>query len=465
MKKVVLLILAITSFQLNGQNFSGDWHGVLSVQGTELRVVFHISADNGDFSSTMDSPDQGALGIPMDETKVFNQELEIRANALNASYLGQISEEGDRIIGTFSQGGMSLDLILTKEAKEPETVNRPQEPETFPYFVEELTFVNPVGGHHLAGTLTMPADGEFNKVVVLISGSGPQDRNEEVFNHKPFLVLSDYLTRQGLAVLRYDDRGVGESEGDFASATTKDFANDVAAAVSYLKNRKEMKGKEIGLAGHSEGGLVAPMVAADNKNVDFIVLLAGPGIKSTELLLLQQDKIGEAVGIPVDFRKTQDKMARELFEYMETNRDAEKEAMISGLKLLLANNYDTMPVEMQEMVGDKELFINQQIRASSSDWYQYFIGMDPDQYLSMVKVPVLAVNGELDLQVPPKENLQGIQRSLERAGNSNVTTHECKGLNHLFQKAETGAPSEYVNLDETFNTEAMEFISNWIHTL
>lgn len=464
MKRVVIFILAIAAFPLSGQEIIGDWHGALSVQGTDLRIVFHITGQDGAHKSTLDSPDQGAYSIQMDETTFENQELKILANALGAEYYAVLSEKEDSLIGTFHQAGMSFELILKKQEGEPEALVRPQEPEDFPYNVEEVKFENPKGGHKLAGTLTMPTDGKFKKAVILITGSGPQDRNEEVLTHKPFLVLSDHLTRQGFAVLRYDDRGVGESEGDFASATSQDFAHDAASAVAYLESRRDMKGKKIGLAGHSEGGMIAPMVAADNKNVDFIILLAGPGLKTTELLLLQQEKIGVAEGVPAEFRKTQEKLARELFEYLETNRHEDKEQMESGLEQLLSGKYDEMPVDMQAMIGDKERFISQQIRGTSSDWYLYFISFDPEKYLSKVKVPVLAVNGELDLQVPSRENLDGIRLSLERAGNRNVTIHEFKGLNHLFQKAETGAPSEYARLEETFNVEAMDYISNWILT-
>jgi len=221
MKRVVVLILAISAFQLNAQDIIGDWNGTLSFQGTELGIVFHITGQDGSYESTMDSPDQGAYDIQMDETTFANRELKILANALNAEYHAQLSEAGDTLIGTFHQSGISLELIMARSQGETEAVVRPQEPVNFPYQVEEVKFENPKGGHFLAGTLTIPEDGKFKKAVILISGSGPQDRNEEVLNHKPFLVLSDHLTRQGLAVLRYDDRGVGESEGEFAGLLQK----------------------------------------------------------------------------------------------------------------------------------------------------------------------------------------------------------------------------------------------------
>ena len=465
MKRVVLLILAIVSFQLNAQEIIGDWHGVLSVQGTSLRIVFHVTSQDGAYQSTLDSPDQGAYGIQMDKTTFVNGELEITASALNAQYFAVLGEEGDTLIGTFEQNGMTFELNMSRQEGEPEAIVRPQDPKDFPYYVEEVKFENPKGGHSLAGTLTMPENGKFKKAVILISGSGPQDRNEEVMNHRPFLVLSDHLTRNGLAVLRYDDRGVGESEGEFQGSTSMDFADDAAAAVSYLKSRKDMKGKKIGLAGHSEGGMIAPMVAVENEDVDFMVLLSAPGIKITELLLIQQDRIGEVQGVPVSFRETNAGIAKEMFEYLENNTDLAKEQLEAGLREFLDRKYDELTAEMQGMIGPKENFINQQSRIVSSDWYLSFIGVNPDTYLSKVKCPVLAVNGELDLQVSSKENLEGIRTSLQKAKNKKHTIHEFKDLNHLFQVSETGAPSEYAQLEETFNVDAMDYISNWILAL
>lgn len=443
----------------------GDWNGVLEIPGMPLLIVFHIQDEDGNLKSTMDSPDQGANGIPMNETTYEDGQLKIVANALGAEYTAKLNEAGDSLVGVFKQNGMTWDLIMSREEVEREDVARPQEPKEFPYIQEEVKFKNPLGGHHLAGTLTMPNDGNFEKVVVLISGSGPQDRNEEVLNHKPFLVLSDHFTKKGIAVLRYDDRGVAESEGEFTGATSKDFADDAAAAVAYLKSRKEMRGKAIGLVGHSEGGMIAPMVASQNKDVDFIVLLAGPGIEIPELLLLQQDKIGEAEGMPEASRKTMWKMAQDLFAYLEGNYDLPEDQLTAGLTELLEKHYDKFTEEEKQMLGSKENFINQQTRMLTSEWYLYFMQFSPDDYLRKVKCPVLAVNGELDLQVTSRENLEGIRKSLTRAKNKNVTIHEFKGLNHLFQKTATGAPSEYATLEETFNEEAMNFISNWLLTL
>lgn len=291
MKKLnltLILLLAFTTMQ--AQNIVGDWYGTLNVQATKLHLVFHISKNAEAYSSTMDSPDQNAFGLATDGTAFSNNQLTIQAAKFGLKYTGTFKADSNNISGTFTQGPVNVPLTLSHEkptaALPPEA--RPQDPKDFPYKQEQVYFINSKAGDKLAGTLTLPA-GKVSKVVVLISGSGPQDRNEEVkqFNHRPFLVWSDWLTRQGIAVLRYDDRGIGHSTGNFNLATSADFADDAEAAVNYIKSRADLKNLSVGLMGHSEGGMIAPVVASRNKQVDFIVLLAGPGTPITELMLQQ----------------------------------------------------------------------------------------------------------------------------------------------------------------------------------
>lgn len=264
----------------------GDWNGVLKVEHTQMSIIFHIIENDGVYTATLDSPDQGAKGIPADETSFENNELKITVNAA-ITYVGKYDASSNTIKGNFEQGGMSIPLNLSKEEVKKEINARKQEPKDYPYVQEEVEVKNEVADVVLAGTLTMPKDKKMKQVVILISGSGAQDRNADlgILNHRPFLVWSDYLTRNGIAVLRYDDRGIAKSTGDFSKATSADFANDAEAIVTYLQSREDMKDVKIGLMGHSEGGMVAPMVAARNKAVDFVVLLAGPGIATSELLL------------------------------------------------------------------------------------------------------------------------------------------------------------------------------------
>lgn len=457
---MVVFLLAISHF-MSAQNVLGDWNGALEVQGMQLRLVFHISQNGDNLKATMDSPDQGATGIPVQKVDFKDKKLTIEMPNIGLKYEATLSEDGSAIDGTFNQGPMSMPLKMTREKVEKKALVRPQEPKTIDYQQEEVTFNNPKGGHDLAGTLTIPADGKFDKVVILISGSGPQDRDEALLGHRPFFVLSDHLTNQGIAVLRYDDRGVAKSKGTFQGATSRDFADDANAAVSFLKNRKDMAGKKIGLCGHSEGGMIAPMVASENSAVDFIILLAGPGIKIPDLMLLQIDKIAEANGVDKKAREINLNISKKVFEYLHNHPNSSKENLELGLNRLLGNEYYGLPKEEQEKMT-KEEFIKEEIEPLLDDWFLYFMQFDPATYLSKVTCPVLAINGSLDLQVTAKENLEGIKNGLAKANNEAVTIKEFAGLNHLFQTTKTGAPSEYGQLEETFNQAAMDFVSDWI---
>ena len=293
----ILLISLLASISLSAQDIIGQWNGVLKVQGTQLRLVFNVTKTDNSISSTMDSPDQGANGIPTSTTSFENSILKITIANAKIEYEGRLGTD-NIIVGTFKQGGQSFPMNLSKNKIEKEKLARPQEPKKpYSYYSEDITFENKKAGISLSGTLTLPNKEGVFPVVILISGSGPQNRDEELLGHKPFLVLSDYLTKNGIAVLRYDDRGTALSKGDFKNATSADFAIDVESAIAYLKTRKEINKKKIGLIGHSEGGLIAPMVANKSKDISFIVLLAGPGLKGDEILLLQQKLIGKASGV------------------------------------------------------------------------------------------------------------------------------------------------------------------------
>lgn len=274
----ILLITLIASLTLTAQDITGQWNGILKVQGTQLRLVFNVSKSDNGYSSTMDSPDQGAKDIPVAKTTFENPSIKFEVTNAGIEYLGAIKD--NEIVGIFKQGGMELPLNLSREVLEKEEVKRPQEPsKPYPYYSEEVTFPNTKANISLAGTLTLPEKKGNFPVVILITGSGPQNRDEELLGHKPFLIISDHLTKNGIGVLRYDDRGVEQSTGDFSSATSADFATDVESAIDYLKTRKEIDKSKIGLVGHSEGGLIAPIVASESKDVSFIVLLAGTGIR------------------------------------------------------------------------------------------------------------------------------------------------------------------------------------------
>jgi len=379
---------------------------------------------------------------------------------LGLKYTGELLE--DSFKGTFSQGGLILPLELSREAIEKQALNRPQEPkEPFPYHSEEVKFENSGASIELAGTLTLPEETGQHPVVVLISGSGPQDRNEELAGHKPFLVLSDYLTRNDIGVLRFDDRGAGESTGDFDSATSIDFASDVQSAVAYLQTRTDIDGKNIGLVGHSEGGIIAPMAAAENDDIAFIVLMAGTGIPGDELFALQGKLILKAAG-KSDAEVERSAAVRQKMIDM-TMASKEIPSLRKDLtEYLEVESEKTEALPLFPEGANPEIYIKSYVDFMATPWMVYFLRYDPAVILEEVECPVLAINGGIDLQVPAKENLSAIGDALKQAGNKNVTLKEMPGLNHLFQESETGSPSEYGMIEETFSPRALKVISDWI---
>jgi hypothetical protein len=453
----ILFTLLLSVCIVSAQEISGKWYGLLKLPGTDLTVVVNISkTEAGAYTATMDSPDQGAFGIPVNSIKYENKQLELKIDALQAAYKAELV---DMVLkGTFTQMGQDFNLNLSQEEIKKTKALRPQEPQKpYPYYDEEVTFTNSKAGIKLAGTLTLPKKGEKFPAVVLISGSGPQNRDEEVFGHKPFLVLADHLTHNGIAVLRFDDRGVNQSEGDHSTATSADFATDVESAVAYLKTRSEIDLKKIGLMGHSEGGLIAPMVAANDKSIAFIVLLAGPGMRGKELLPLQTALITKAQGAPDEAVASATKINSALFAMINTTDT--REALNNKIINYIKSEID--PNELPEEFKNNEL-LKAQIDQLTSPWMRYFLNYDPLPALAKVTCPVLALNGEKDLQVPPKENLSNIEKTLKGAGNNKVTAIEFKGLNHLFQECETGSPTEYGNIEQTISEKALTTISNWI---
>ena len=455
----ILLLTFLVSIAAVAQDITGKWNGVLKVQGTQLRLVFNVSKSGESITSTMDSPDQGANGIPVTKTTFENSKIKFEVTNARIEYDGVL--KGDEIIGTFKQGGQEFQMNLSRKAIEKEVVKRPQEPiKPYSYYSEDVNFQNTKANITLAGTLTLPKKEGVFPVVILISGSGPQNRDEELVGHKPFLIISDYLTKNGIAVFRYDDRGVGQSKGDFKTATSADFATDVESAITYLKTRKEINKKKIGLVGHSEGGLIAPMVASKSKDVSFIVLLAGTGIPGDKLLVLQQELIARANGASeADIKKTVQANAK-LFEIVVKSTDNQKlkADLTSKISELISNDPTT---EIPNGIT-KEQFITLQVNQIASPWMEYFMKYNPALTLEKVKCPVLAVNGAKDLQVPPKENLNAIKNALAKGGNKNVKTIEFPDLNHLFQESKTGSPNEYASIEQTFSPIALAEITKWI---
>lgn len=464
MKKTFLtVVFASLSLLLNCQSIVGDWYGQLDIQGIKLRLVLHVQETTpGELQATVDSPDQGAAGLPVAEIKFTMPVLEFAMPNLGVTYKGQMQDDGEQITGNFTQGGQALPLILGKKEIAAEQLVRPQEPkEPFPYKVEEVSFINKKANDiHLAGTLTLPEGKGPWPVAILISGSGPQNRNEEILGHKPFLVIADYLTRNGIAVLRFDDRGIGASEGNFKTATSADFATDVTAAVQFLQTRKDINAKKIGLIGHSEGGLIGPMVAAQTPTVAFVVMLAGPGVNGEEIILHQSALIQTKEGKSPAVVNEQVKILKASMSIIKEQKN--KDDAAAALKQYLSGIYPTLSEEVRTDVGDSTQFVDQQVKEFNAEWFRYFITYEPAPTLMKVKCPLLALNGGNDLQVDPAQNIPPIEKALKKGGNTHYKTVVLPGLNHLFQHTETGRPSEYGQLTETFAPEALEMMTTWI---
>jgi uncharacterized protein len=442
---------------------SGVWVGSLKIQGLELRIVFNISADEKDsLTITLDSPDQKVKGIATTGSTLTKDSIFISVQSISGGYRGGFAEDYTKLKGTWKQAGRSFDLDLTHQ-QDAFVLKRPQEPKPpFPYKEEEVKFENKKAGINLAGTLTMPKEGGPFPVAVLVTGSGPQNRNEELMGHKPFLVLADYLTRNGIAVLRYDDRGIASSDGDFKSATTFDFASDVSAAIDFLKTQKGIDTNHIGIIGHSEGGVIAPIVASQRKDVAFIVLMAGTGVSGERILLTQSKLIQMAEGGKEDQVDEAIAFSKRMYDVVKKYSDNDKaEKKVRAL----IDEYNKKHEKDKDYKKPEDAQINDQIKTLLSPWFRTFLSLDPVDYLSKVKCPVLALNGEKDLQVEPKENQAGMEKAFIFGGNSRTTLVLVPGVNHLFQTCTTGAPTEYGKIEETIAPGVLETIGKWVHTV
>ncbi|HYV38535.1 MAG TPA: alpha/beta fold hydrolase, partial [Gemmataceae bacterium] len=376
-------------------------------------------------------------------------------------YEGKLSKDATEIVGEWKQGGVSVPLTLKRVDKLPVAL-RPQEPKRpFPYREEEVVYENKKANVKLAGTLTLPkGDGPF-PAVLLITGSGAQNRDEEILGHKPFLLIADYLTRRGIAVLRVDDRGIGGSTGSVSSSTSADFAVDVLTGIDFLKAHKEIDPKRIGLAGHSEGGIIGPMVASESKDVAFVIMLAGSGVPGDEILLAQNKLILEAKGAT----KADIDLQLKLLTMVMGILKAEADPKVSEKRILeeFAKWKEKAPDEEKKLLAERETGdLKAIIYGLSTPWFRYFFSHDPRPALRKVQCPVLALIGSKDLQVPPQQNLPEITKALKEAGNKDFTVKELPNLNHLFQTCKTGDGSEYGNIEETMAPVVLEMMAEWI---
>ena len=460
--------LLIVSSEILGQqlpsaspSLGGNWLGVLDVGAFKLRLVLKISqSTDGKLTAKLDSLDQNANNLAIDTITLESGVVAFSASGLGLSYQGKLNSDATEIGGELKQGPATYPVTFKRTEKLP-TLGRPQDPQKpYPYLEEDVSYENTLDKVKLAGTLTLPNSKRPVPAVVLITGSGPQDRNETLLGHRPFLVLADHLTRRGIAVLRVDDRGMGGSAAGSPKATSENYAEDVLAGVNFLKSRKEINPKQIGLIGHSEGGMIAPIAAAKSKDVAFIVLMAGMGQTGRDVILMQGDLMTKAGGSSAELTTQTRKIYEQIFDILKAEPDnvaAEKK-----IREAVANHTATMSEPLKKEFKPVLDTINVQMQMYLSQWFRYFVLFDPAPVLQKVHVPVLALVGEKDLQVPPKENLTLIEAALKKGGNKNYKILLLPGLNHLFQTAKTGLPSEYGQIDETIAPVALQTMSDWI---
>src|ERR1035437_4995388 len=440
----------------------GVWEGKLKVGGVELRLLLRVSKESdGSLNASVDSPDQGAMGLKVDSIELDDDGVtRFEMKTLSAKFEGTRDEVGNTIVGELTQAGTTLPLVLGWQKRASE-LPRPQEPQKpYPYRAEEVRYENKAGGVTLAGTLTIPTGQGSFPAALLISGSGPQDSAESLFGHKPFLVLADYLTRMGIAVLRVDDRGVGGSTGQTRTSTSEDLAGDVEAGVAFLKTRPEVDPAKIGLIGHSEGGIIAPMVAAQSAEIAYVVLMAGPGLPGEEILILQGALVAKAEGKSDDQIAENRELQERIFEIIRSEKDPQ--AAEARMRLTIKDGLTRLSAVDKEAASVTVEFVEAQVQAVQSPWFRFFLTYDPRPALRKVKCPVLALNGEKDLQVPARENLAAIEGALKVGRNPRMTVKELPKLNHLFQTSETGRISEYARNEETIAPIALELIGSWI---
>ncbi len=446
-----------------GKGLVGYWQGSLKPSPViELRLVLEVTnTPAGQPTAVIVSVDQGKVRIPVTALTEKGGTVHLETSSVGGVFDGKVSADGSEIDGTWKQGGGESPLIFKRLEKAP-NFSRPQEPKKpYPYDEEEIVFENVAANLKLAGTLTVPRGNGPHPGVVLITGSGAQDRDEAILGHRPFLVLADHLTRQGIAVLRYDDRGVGKSTGTFATATHEDFVTDALAALAWLKTRKEIDPKRLGLAGHSEGGIVAPLAAVKQPpDIAFIVLLAGVGVPMEELLVQQGQDIARVMGADADALKKSAESQREIFELLK--EPIERPVMEKKLRELFQKQLAEVTDEQRQLLGYSDAMLEGQLQTVLTPWFLKLLAYDPRPTLREVKCAVLAINGEKDLQVAATQNLAAIREALAAGGNPKVVIKEFAGLNHLFQTCTTGAVSEYGTIEETFNPVALAAVSDWI---
>jgi len=468
MRNCLFLLIAFLSISVYASaqpGVKGDWEGKLNAGAVSLRIVFHIEdAGTGTLSGKMDSPDQGVKGIKCAKVSIAGDSVFIEVTKM-AGFAGKIVD-ATHLNGTWSQGPNALPLALEKGAKHTE-LNRPQTPKPpFDYISEDVVYQNAAKTQDFGATITIPKGAGPFPAVLLITGSGLENRDEELFGHKPFAVIADFLTKRGYIVLRVDDRSKGQSTGDVKNATTADFAKDVNISFDYLKSRKEVDTKKMGLLGHSEGGLIGPMLASERKDVDFIIMMAGPGGKVAELMVAQNDAVMESMGADKEDVKKYSPLYSQLLQISIKAKDKEEAIaeMTKAVDKWKAKNTAEVVANTSGIHDEasEKGFVADFANSSTSPWFKYFLGCDASPYLKKLSCKVLAINGSKDVQVVAGPNLAGIKASLAISKSKVYEVKELPGLNHLFQTCTKCSVAEYGDLEETISPLALQTMGDWL---
>ncbi len=465
MKKVLLILLcmAYAGISFGQKSVVGNWIGTLPVGGG-LRVVFHISKEGTVYSANMDSPDQGAKGIPVSSVVVNGDSLYLKVDMLKGGFRGKFTND-TTIAGNLMQDHNDISLTLIK-TKADVGLKRPQTPKPpFGYMSNDVEYDNADKSVHFGATLTSPSGKGKFPTAILITGSGQQDRDETIMEHKPFAVIADYLTKQGFAVLRVDDRGKGKTKGAVATATSADFANDVEAGLAFLKKQSNIDTTRLGLIGHSEGGLIAALLSSRRTDINFIILLAGPGVNGAELMAAQNVAMLTTQGFKKDIADAYGKFYLQIAK--EVTVAANDDSALLAAKNVFENWKGTVAQTTLELLGMAERNQIQEklggmVKAFRSPWMKYFISTNPADFLEKTNAKVLALNGEKDIQVIAQPNLEGIKNALKKSDSKVVEVKMLPGLNHLFQHCKQCNVAEYGKLEETFSPEALSIMGDWL---
>lgn len=452
MKKIFYLFLICLQFSCaDAQTFDGSWKGEVSVSGQKLLLVFNLKQDSNDnWVGTFESPMQTSLKFPINTIEVNKDSISMDVKAIGLFYTAYLDRDKDVMKGVMKQGSFESAMILVRSESEQSGLSRKQD--VFPpydYIEQEVTFQNVKGNATLAGTLTYPKGGGAFPAVILVNGSGQQNRDSEVFGHRPFKILADHLSKNGFAVLRYDDRGIGGSKGEVNLATTVDFASDANAAVDFLSRQQMVNTEKIGIIGHSEGALIAEMVATENDNVNYIALLSGPVLKGDSLLILQSYALGKVAGLSEPALEINKRNNRRLYDILLTDEPPEDLAKSLEKELISQNNGNALTSAMKVKLSPMLI-----------PWFKTFLRIDPAYYLKQVTVPVFASFGGKDIQVPANENIYALQRL--HLNTTDVIIKDYPNLNHLFQNAQTGKIEEYFENSESFNEQLMDDLTKWL---